>query len=78
MGTALGDQYVLMHVSGGKFFGLDGVATTIWQRMERPIAVSDLCAGCVADFDGDPYVIEADILRLLETLATHGLIEIMD
>jgi len=78
LGTAVDGQFVLMDMNGGKFFGLDDIATDVWRRIERPIAVSDLCAGCVADFAGDPQVIEADILRLLETLADHGLVLIVE
>lgn len=77
LGTAVDNQFVLMDMNGGKFFGLDDIATDVWRRLEQPIAVSDLCAACIADFTGDPRVIEADILRLLETLADHGLVVVV-
>lgn len=76
LGTPCDGELVLMDMNGGKFFGLDRIATEVWQRIEQPISVADLCAGCIADFDGDPGVIEADILRLLETLAAKGLVAI--
>lgn len=76
-GAAMDGQFVLMDMDGGKFFGLDDIATDVWRRLERPIAVSDLCAGCIADFAGDPRMIEADILRLLDALADHDLIAVV-
>jgi hypothetical protein len=76
LSTTVDGHLVLMEMNAQFFFGLDDIATDVWGRLEQPIAVSDLCAACISDFTGDPQVIEADILRLLETLADHGLVVI--
>lgn len=76
--TEVDGQLVLMDISSGKFFGLDTVAMSIWERIEYPVSVTDLCSGCIADFEGQPAVIEADVLRLLAYLAKFGLIVVTD
>lgn len=74
LGAEVNGQFVLMDINSGVFFGLDTIAMAIWRRIEYPISVADLCSGCIADFEGNPAVIEGDVLRLLESLANHGLI----
>jgi len=74
MGAEVGDQLVLMDIDAGRFYGLDAIAAIIWRRIQYPVTVADVIKACIADYDGSPDQIEADILRLLQGLAEHRLI----
>ncbi len=67
-------QVVVMGLVQGKYIGFDGIATTIWRRLEQTPSVAELCAGLARDFDGDPAVIRQDVGDLLARLDEFGLI----
>lgn len=68
----ISDEIILMSVQIGKYFALDAIGSDIWRRAATPIRVADLCAGLVADYDGDPAIIERDALKLLSRMVELG------
>ncbi|MDQ0346149.1 PqqD family protein [Ancylobacter vacuolatus] len=74
--AAIGDTQVLLDVEQGLYFGLNAVASSIWQRLERPIRVDDLCRSLKADYAGDEARIQAEVLAFLAQLETQNLIDI--
>lgn len=72
------DEIILMSVKSGKYFALDVISSDIWRRTATPIRVADLCAGLVADYDGDPATIERDALELLQRMSGCGLIDVTE
>lgn len=71
-------ETVLMSVEQGRYFGLDAIGGDVWRRLETPVRVSDLCAGLAADYEGEPDVIERDVLDLLGKMAERRLIEVTE
>lgn len=69
-------EIVLMSVQDGLYFGLNAVSSDIWRRLETPVQVAALCRALADDYQGDPAVIERDVLDHLATLATKHLVEI--
>ncbi len=67
---------VMMSLERGKYYGLDAVATRIWQLLATPSTVTALCGALCEEFDVDPETCERDVLTFLERLAGEGLIEI--
>jgi hypothetical protein len=74
--TEVDREVVLMSLERGRCYGLGETGSAIWKRLERPVRIADLCAGLQAEYSGDPEVIAADVLRLLEQLLQEGLIEV--
>ncbi|CAD6875579.1 PqqD family peptide modification chaperone [Methylomonas fluvii] len=75
LSTQIDDEMVLMSIDRGNYYGLDAIATDIWQRLEQPVAVSDLCAALVKEYDADTETISRDVLSLLEQFASEGFID---
>lgn len=69
-------EIILMSVANGLYFGLDDIAGDIWRRLARPIRADALCAALSVDYEGEPAVIERDVLTLLNKLAERGLIDV--
>lgn len=70
-------EIVLMDLSGGAYFGLNATSSDIWRHMAEPIRVETLCQTLAGEYQGDPAVIENDILALLQTLETRALLDIV-
>ncbi len=69
-------EVVLMSLERGNYYGLDEIGSDIWRRLEQPIRVADLVTALTADYDGDPAMIERDVLDLLTRLLDNGLVEL--
>ncbi len=69
-------EVVLLNVERGNYYGLDDIASDIWNRLEQPATIRHLCAALSADYDADPATIEDDVRRWAEEMHKNGLIEI--
>jgi len=72
----IGGELVLMSVSQWHYFGLNSVASDIWERLASPVRVETLCETLSAEYDGDIKVIRQDVMELLSKLASRELIEV--
>lgn len=71
-----GDELVLMSTHRGNYYGLDPIGADIWQRLETPQTISDLCQSLAQVYDADEATICRDVVALLGKLAGEGLIEV--
>lgn len=71
-------EAVILNPVTGTYFGLDEVGARVWELIETPRSVAELCAAI-----GDEYDVEAkqcmhDLHSLLRELLEAGLVEIED
>ena len=59
------------------WYGLELIARKIWQLVERPQKVTDLCTALVNEYNIDRESCERDVLDFLGELKREGLIEIV-
>ncbi|WP_236211032.1 PqqD family protein [Metapseudomonas otitidis] len=76
LAAEIGGELVLMSVSQWHYFGLNSVASDIWERLVSPMRVEALCESLATDYDGDIQVIRKDVMELLSKLASRELIEV--
>ena len=76
LAAEIGGELVLMSVSQWHYFGLNSVASDIWERLASPMRVEALCESLATDYDGDIQVIRKDVMELLSKLASRELIEV--
>lgn len=74
--STLDDEAVLLHVTSGKYFGLNEVGQFIWQRLGTPVSVAELCGAVLEEYAIDGERCEKDVVSLLSILAEKGLVEI--
>jgi hypothetical protein len=70
-------EIVLLSAKAEAYFGLGEIGSEIWQRLETPRLVSDLCAGLVRDYDVDQPTCERDTIVFLAKLLDDRLIRIV-
>jgi len=69
----LDGQSVLLNLTTGMYFGLDGVGTHVWQLAAEHGSLREIRQRLVDEYDADPAIIERDLLALAETLVARGL-----
>ena len=73
----MGNEIVMMSLEKSSYYGLDPIGSKIWDRMETPIRVSDLCQGLLGDFDVEQEQCETDVLVFLNELYENDIIRIV-
>ncbi|MBB6253719.1 PqqD family protein [Nitrospirillum iridis] len=72
--TDVNGEVVMMNAALGEYYGLNPVASDIWLRLAQPRVVADLVRDLADSYEGDPAVIEADLLALFEGLMAKDMI----
>jgi Coenzyme PQQ synthesis protein D (PqqD) len=71
-------EVVMLSARAGSYFGLDAIGSEIWNMIEQPRRVADICAALVASYDVEPATCERDVIKFLDDLRGHGLVRIVD
>ena len=74
MASDVGGETVILGLTAGRYYGLDAVGARVWQLIQSPTAVSDVCRTIVAEYDVEPERCETDVLALLQKMADAGLV----
>jgi hypothetical protein len=72
--AAVGEEVVMMSVESGHYFGLNAVASRIWELLESPKTVSGLCAQICQEFEIDALTCETEVLKFVGELIDRSLL----
>ena len=73
--SQLGDESVILNLNDGMYYGLDSIGTRIWQLLEQPRGVREICALIQDDYEVEPAECENAVLALVRELNARGLVE---
>ncbi|NBC19372.1 MAG: PqqD family peptide modification chaperone [Bacteroidetes bacterium] len=65
-----------MSVETGKYYGMDPVASRIWELIETPASVEAICAQLTDEFEVTAARCRKDVLDFVSALAEEGLVEV--
>lgn len=71
----LDEEVAILDLDKSLYFGLAGVGAHIWEALENPRSVGEICESVVLNFDVAPEVCRADVLKFLASLEQAGLVE---
>ena len=74
----LGGEAAILSLHSGIYYGLNAVGAFIWNLIQEPARVEDLCAALSAEYDVEQDVCDHDVKRLLGELLEQKLIEVRD
>jgi hypothetical protein len=78
IGTGLDDEFVMLDPAPGLYYGLNPVATTVWQFIQQPRRLDEIHRRVCAEFEVAPDRCGADIVVLLNLLVSRGLASYVD
>lgn len=79
LASQLSDQeMVMMDIDTGSYFGLENVGHAIWNHLDQPRLVSELCNHVSSEFDikGEKSKVEQDVIQFLESMLSENLIHV--
>jgi hypothetical protein len=68
------EEAVMMSVTAGRYYGLNAVAVRIWELLERPMTIAELCARLCEEFEVDAQTCEAEVLKFVNDLIDNGIV----
>jgi len=74
--SKLEDQLVMMDIDKGKYFSMNPVATRVWELLEEPSSVNELCDELLNEFEVSKEQCFDEVLELLGKMKELDLLEI--
>ena len=76
--TELDNMVVMMSVEQGKYYGLDSVGSRIWNLLEQPRRVMEVCAIIQDEFAVERETCERDVLEFIDRLVAVNLLKVVN
>jgi len=70
-------EAVLLQLDSGEYFGLDAIATRMWQLIVEKGELNGVAEVMSEEFDVDPSVLSRDINDVVEELVAKRLLELV-
>ncbi len=74
MFSTMDDEVVILNMKSNNYLGLDQIGARIWELLETPVLVSELCEQMAQEYEGSREQITAGVLRFLAELAREEMI----
>jgi hypothetical protein len=72
-----GEELVMMSAAEGNYYGLDPVGRRLWEIIDQPRTVSDICAELLMDYHVSTATCEAEMLAFLKELVEHRIVHVV-
>ena len=72
----LGEESAILNLKNSVYYGLDPVGARVWALLQRPRSVGELRDTLLSEYEVEAGRCEQDLLSLLESMRSEGLIEV--
>lgn len=76
LGCELQDEAIILDLKSGVYYGLDSMGARLWQLVQQPIVVSEVCEIILDEYDVDREQCERDLCSFFQEMVVNGLVEI--
>jgi hypothetical protein len=73
----LNDEVAILNLESTMYFGLDEVGAYIWEALNEPRPVSEICGMVLDKFEVDKVACTADVFNFITRLEKAGLVELL-
>jgi hypothetical protein len=70
----VGEEAVILHLATGTYYSLDAIGARIWPLLEQGKTLAEVCTVISDEYEVPADELERDVLDLVGTLASHGLV----
>ncbi|RII28232.1 MAG: PqqD family protein [Geobacter sp.] len=78
MTAPVDQEIVLLNMARNNYVSLDNIGRRIWELLEYPVSVANLCRQLGQEFEGTEQQITTDVLQFLTQLETDGLVHVAE
>jgi hypothetical protein len=73
----LDGEVIMMSIDKGKYYGLDAIASQIWELLETPRLIKALCDKLLPQYDVERQQGEQDVLAFCQQACDQGIIRVL-
>ncbi len=73
--TPVEEELVMFDTEAGKYYGLNEVATAIWNRLQNPQTIGSLINSLTAEFEISEEQCRKEVRQFLSDMINRGLVE---
>lgn len=70
----LNDELVMMNMDKGKYFSLNPVATRIWDMLEKPMIIDDLCVLLMGEYEVCEEECRSEVGEVIAEMVRLGIV----
>jgi hypothetical protein len=74
--TAMEGETILLQLESGNYFSLNEVGALVWNELEAPRTVQQLCERVCAEYEVDVQLCLRDVTQLIEHLLKEQMVEL--
>jgi hypothetical protein len=75
--SKLGEELVMLDIQKGKYFSLNPVATFLWELLDQPLSLPEICKLLMEEYEVDYAHCASDVDELLKEMIKLDLIKIV-
>jgi len=68
-------EKAMLNIEQGKYYGLDGIGSRIWELIDSPRTVREVVAVLLNEYEVDEKNCQQDVVVFLKTLHAQGLVD---
>jgi hypothetical protein len=72
----LGEESAILNLKNSVYYGMNPVGARVWDLLKEPKSITELRNALLEEYEVDEARCGADLLALLETMRSEGLIEV--
>jgi hypothetical protein len=76
--SKVGEEFVMMDIDSGFYFGLNSVGSVIWNHLEQARTLNDLVIQLITEYNVDKQVCERETKGFLNQLLEKNLIKVVE
>ena len=65
---------VILNLNSGVYFGLNPVGARVWELLQQPRTIDEICGAVRQEFEVEPERCQRDLINLIEQMRTQGLV----
>ncbi len=77
MSAPVDKEIVILSLASNHYVGLDEIGRRVWELLEQPRRVDELCRQLTREFDATEEQIAGDVLPFLGQLENEGLVHVV-
>lgn len=77
MARRVGDEVIVLDLTGGEYFGLPDVGARIWELLLDGKSLVEVADVIISEYDVDRATAERDVLSLVADLSDKGLLAVV-
>jgi hypothetical protein len=72
------DEIVILNPGRDNYVGLNAVGRAVWDLIEQPCPVAEVCERLSRDFDATPEQVTVDVLPFLAEIVAEGIVRVAE